>query len=172
MRTRYWAASSRMGYPSSDEIRVYRTGFMNKIARSSSLESDATHQRSLPWRCAHGWTDASQTVVTSCDSILQKELPAIAKIIRDETWLESERRGFSVFSHDSVVVDNVCLVVLRIGAELRQSLSTRRSWISTNGKRRGFSGHTCSVGFPQFGPMAYDEHRHACRHYRTIEYRP
>jgi len=46
----------------------------------------------------------------------------IEKIIADETWLEGERRGGPVASDDPEVVERVCAVILRIGAELRAGL--------------------------------------------------
>ena len=52
-------------------------------------------------------------------SIAQLEVPVIAKIVRDETWLEGERRRRPVSPEDPVVRENVCQVVLRIGAQLR-----------------------------------------------------
>ena len=55
------------------------------------------------------------------EPLILHELPAIRQIIRDETWLEAERRGCCVLSDDRVVRDNVCLVVLRIGEQLRES---------------------------------------------------
>ncbi len=55
------------------------------------------------------------------NSIIFRELPMIHQIIHDETWLEAERRGCSVFSDDRVVRENVCVVVLRIGAQMRES---------------------------------------------------
>jgi len=58
--------------------------------------------------------------MTQLDPIIFRELPMVLKIIHDETWLESERRGCSVFSDDRVVRDNVCSVVLRVGAQLRE----------------------------------------------------
>lgn len=58
-----------------------------------------------------------------CDPILFRELPVIRKIIEDETWLESERRGCRVGSDDRVVRDRVCQIILRIGQQLRDSLS-------------------------------------------------
>ena len=61
--------------------------------------------------------------VTPFDPILFRELPLIQKIIEDETWLEGERRGCRVQSTDRVVRDNVCCVILRIGQQLRESLS-------------------------------------------------
>ena len=57
------------------------------------------------------------------DPILFRQLPMIKKIIEDETWLEGERRGCRVGSDDRVVRDRVCQVILRIGQQLRDSLS-------------------------------------------------
>lgn len=57
------------------------------------------------------------------DPVLFRQLPMIQKIIADETWLEAERRGCEVSSDDPVVREKVCLVVLEIGAALRESLS-------------------------------------------------
>lgn len=53
------------------------------------------------------------------DPALPRQLPIIAKIIRDETWLEGERRGCLVSPSDPVVRANVCAIILRIGAALR-----------------------------------------------------
>ena len=53
------------------------------------------------------------------DPVLFRELPVILQIIRDETWLESERRHCVVAASDPIVRENVCLVVLRIGAQMR-----------------------------------------------------
>jgi hypothetical protein len=53
------------------------------------------------------------------DPVLQRQLPMIQKIIADETWLEGERRGGPVAPTDAVVRENVCQVVLRVGAEMR-----------------------------------------------------
>lgn len=49
------------------------------------------------------------------------QLPVIQRIIVDETWLEAERRGCWVPTDDRLVPENVCLVVLRIGQELREA---------------------------------------------------
>lgn len=57
------------------------------------------------------------------DPIVTREIPVIQKIIQDETWLEGERRGCSVSPADSVVREKVCDVILRIGQQLRDSLS-------------------------------------------------
>jgi hypothetical protein len=61
------------------------------------------------------------------DPILFRELPAIQKIIQDETWLEGERRGCRVSPDDRVVRENVCEVVLRIGQQLRSSIEAMLS---------------------------------------------
>ena len=53
------------------------------------------------------------------DPIVALELPTIQRIIDDETWLESERRGCRVSPDDGVVREKVCEIVLRIGAQLR-----------------------------------------------------
>lgn len=58
------------------------------------------------------------------DPVVVRQLPHIARIIQDETWLEGERRGSPVATDDPVVLDHVCDVVLRIGAELRGRLTT------------------------------------------------
>jgi hypothetical protein len=58
------------------------------------------------------------------DPVVVRQLPVIQKIIRDETWLEAERRGCYVPPTDPAVRENVCSVVLRVGAQLRASLST------------------------------------------------
>jgi hypothetical protein len=57
------------------------------------------------------------------DPVLFRELPVIQKIIEDETWLESERRRCCVSSEDPVVQENVCQIILRIGAALRDALT-------------------------------------------------
>jgi hypothetical protein len=57
------------------------------------------------------------------DPVLHHELPVIRKIIDDETWLEGERRGCQVLPTDEIVRERVCEVVLRIGQELRETLS-------------------------------------------------
>jgi hypothetical protein len=57
------------------------------------------------------------------DSFIFRELQVIEKIVRDETWLEGERRGTWVSPEDPVVREKVCQVILRIGAQLRESLT-------------------------------------------------
>jgi hypothetical protein len=60
----------------------------------------------------------------SHDPVVPRQLPVIKKIIDDETWLEGERRGCYVAPTDPVVRERVCDVVLRVGAQLRASLSS------------------------------------------------
>lgn len=57
------------------------------------------------------------------DPVIFRQLTVIRKIIADETWLESERRGCCVPENDPIVVENVCRIVLEIGAQLRERLS-------------------------------------------------
>jgi len=64
--------------------------------------------------------------VSTLDPVVTRELPVIKKIIADEMWLEGERRGCWVPRSDPVVVNNVCAVIMRVGKQLRQSLSDRR----------------------------------------------
>ena len=59
------------------------------------------------------------------DPVVFRELPVIQKVIDDETWYEGERRGCYVSSDDPVVRENVCLVILRIGRELREKFSAQ-----------------------------------------------
>ncbi len=60
--------------------------------------------------------------MTQPDPIVVRQLPVIRQIIADETWLEGERRGGPVSSHDPVVREKVCAIVLRIGQQLRDSI--------------------------------------------------
>lgn len=60
---------------------------------------------------------------SNLDPVVSRQLPHIARIIQDETWLEAERRGCPVSSDDPAVREKVCSVVLRIGADLRARLS-------------------------------------------------
>jgi len=55
------------------------------------------------------------------DPIVFFQLPVIRQIVLDETWLEAERRGCWVAPDDRIVRENVCLVVLRIGEQMRES---------------------------------------------------
>jgi hypothetical protein len=61
--------------------------------------------------------------VNSPDPIVTREVQMIRKIIRDETWLEGERRGRPVSPNDAAVRERVCAIVLRIGQQMRDSLT-------------------------------------------------
>ena len=61
--------------------------------------------------------------MASHDPVVTRQLPVIEQIIRDETWLEGERRGCPVTPSDPRVSENVCEVVLRVGQQLRDSLT-------------------------------------------------
>lgn len=61
--------------------------------------------------------------MASHDPVVTRQLPVIEQIIRDETWLEGERRGCPVTPSDPRVRENVCEVVLRVGQQLRDSLT-------------------------------------------------
>lgn len=60
--------------------------------------------------------------MNSTDPVLHRQLPLIAKIVADETWLEAERRGRPVEPSDQSVREKVCEVVLRMGHEMRQQV--------------------------------------------------
>ena len=68
--------------------------------------------------------------MSSHDPVVPRQLPVIKKIIEDETWLEGERRGGYVPPTDPVVRERVCDVVLRVGAQLRASLSSAQDPVS------------------------------------------
>jgi hypothetical protein len=61
--------------------------------------------------------------MTPFDPVIFHQLAVIQKIIDDETWLEGERRRCPVGPDDPVVRENVCLVLLRIGQQLRDSMA-------------------------------------------------
>lgn len=65
-------------------------------------------------------------MLASANLVTFRQLPLIAQIIRDETWLEGERRGAPVSADDPVVREKVCEVILRIGADLRHRLTAVR----------------------------------------------
>ncbi len=48
------------------------------------------------------------------DPTLRQQLPFVAQLIRDESRLESERRGQTVPTDDPVVRANVCAAIVRI----------------------------------------------------------
>jgi hypothetical protein len=58
--------------------------------------------------------------------IIKAEIPIIEKIIRDETWLEGERRGAPVNSDDPLVLKKVCSIIEekapQIVAEAKQAI--------------------------------------------------
>jgi hypothetical protein len=60
------------------------------------------------------------------DPLIFRQFPLIQKIIADETWLEGERRGCWVSPDDTVVRENVCQVILRVGAAMRASIEEVR----------------------------------------------
>lgn len=53
------------------------------------------------------------------DNFTQREVVMVRKIIDNERWLESERRGYDVGANDPEVMLNVCAIVLRVGEEMR-----------------------------------------------------
>jgi hypothetical protein len=57
------------------------------------------------------------------DPVVLRELPLIRKIQHDEAWLEGERRGYCVSLSDPVVCESVCLIILRIGAQMRAAIT-------------------------------------------------
>ncbi len=65
----------------------------------------------------------SKPTMKPFDPVMFRQLPVIRKIVADETWLEGERRGCAVLPTDPMVRENVCRVILRIGAQLREALT-------------------------------------------------
>ena len=59
------------------------------------------------------------------DPVVFRELTVIQKVIDDETWYEGERRGCYVSPHDPVVCERVCMIVLKIGRELRETFTAQ-----------------------------------------------
>ena len=54
------------------------------------------------------------------------ELPEIERIVRDECWLEGERRGCPVDRHDPAIQTRVADIILTsAGEQLRRTLSLR-----------------------------------------------
>jgi hypothetical protein len=56
------------------------------------------------------------------DPVMKRQLPLIAKIVSDETWLEGERRGQPVEPRDPVVQLRVCSIVLALGQSMREQV--------------------------------------------------
>jgi hypothetical protein len=54
------------------------------------------------------------------DPVMKRQLPLIAKIVSDETWLEGERRGQPVEPRDPVVQLKVSTIVLALGQSMRE----------------------------------------------------
>ena len=82
------------------------------------------HPMAAGWRLGYSreFDDAAGIgFMSALDPVVFRQLPVIRQIILDETWLEAERRGCCVRSDDHVVRENVCRVVLRIGAQLREA---------------------------------------------------
>jgi hypothetical protein len=53
--------------------------------------------------------------------IIRAEIPEIARILENECWLESERRGYEVGPHDEVIRRRVAEIILGgAGAYLRE----------------------------------------------------
>ena len=71
------------------------------------------------------------TAMEAHDPVMRHQLMLIHQIIHDETWLEGERRGCCVSPQDRVVREKVCSVVLRIGQQIRDSL-TEIHWTDRN----------------------------------------
>ena len=69
-------------------------------------------------------------------AIVLKELPAIEKIVRDETWLEGERRGCWVDPHDPVVTEKVCEIIMRLGAAMRAQVQRDHPELAEHAEER------------------------------------
>jgi hypothetical protein len=85
------------------------------------------------------------------DPVMFRQLPVIQKIIQDETWYESERRGCAVTPDDPAVRERVCEIVLRIGAELRATLTAKLA----------VNPPPVQLGHPKNGPGLGNGHEHA-----------
>ena len=53
-------------------------------------------------------------------SLNSRELPILARVVANETWLEGERQGREVDPHDPEVIARVAAVVAEHGAEWRE----------------------------------------------------
>ena len=74
-------------------------------------------------------------MIPADDPILLREVPVIRKIIQDEMWLEGERRGQPVSAHDTVVRENACKVILRVGQQMRETIEKEMQTASADMKR-------------------------------------
>jgi hypothetical protein len=71
-------------------------------------------------------TETQSAEKAKAAEIIKAEIPIIEKIIRDETWLEGERRHSPVSSDDPAVLKKVCSIIdekaPEIVAEAKQSI--------------------------------------------------
>ncbi len=74
------------------------------------------------------------------DPVARLQFPLIRKIIADETWLVGERRHQPVSPDDPEVRENVCRVILRIGAKMREKLAADA--VASGTAPRGPAGFT------------------------------
>ena len=81
--------------------------------------------------------------MTRNDPVLVREIPVVQQIIRDETWLEGERRGCEVAVEDMVVRENVCRVILRVGQQLRDSIEAQLAGLATDAAQDSGESHSC-----------------------------
>lgn len=76
-------------------------------------------------------TETKQAERAKKSEIIKAEIPIIEKIIRDETWLESERRGEPVTSDDPSVLKKVCTIIEdkapEIMAEAKQAIRSEHA---------------------------------------------
>lgn len=60
---------------------------------------------------------------------IQAEIPEIERIVRNECWLEGERRGCPVDRHDPAIRERVADIILTtVGAKLRREIKLRRDY--------------------------------------------
>ena len=99
-----------------------------RIREGILRQTTALALRGAAWhsRCLHD-SVFFLVMASKLEPTLLRQLPVIQKVIRDETWLEGERRGCPVSAQDPAVRENVCQVVLRIGRELREQLTVPAS---------------------------------------------
>jgi hypothetical protein len=65
--------------------------------------------------------------MTPESEFILEEVSSVAKIVRDECWLEGERRGVSVDPRDAVVQERVADIILSgVGAEIRSVIEKTR----------------------------------------------
>jgi hypothetical protein len=59
------------------------------------------------------------------NDILREEIPILRQITQDEIWLEGERRGCAVSSHDPVVIDHVAEIIMAKGQSIRNLVRSK-----------------------------------------------